>query len=429
MRILYIHQYFTTRGGASGTRSYEFAKYLVQQGHQVTVITGDAMLESETPIEKGHQVDKYKLDGIDILAIRNHYSNYMGFYQRVLSFLKFMLGATMLGITRKNFDIVFATSTPLTVAVPALLIKTIKRWPFVFEVRDLWPEAPIQMGMLRSRFLQKGLKLLERFTYRQAKHIVALSPGMVEGILNEKIEEEKVSMIPNCSDLELFAPAFLSNPAYVEQREEVRARYRIKEHQLVLTHGGSMGVANGLEYVIGAAIYLKQMEEQNVVFMLTGDGKTKPQLEALCEEFELDNVIFTGSIPRKDMPKILGATDITITSFKDLPILATNSPNKFFDSLAAGRAVIVNSNGWTKDIVEQHSIGYYVNPKSPEELGKLLLELKDQKEQLRIMGRNARTLAERKYDRLKLAEQIESILADHSKLSKQARGSYYEASR
>ncbi|MFM1651924.1 glycosyltransferase family 4 protein [Brevibacillus sp. B_LB10_24] len=410
MKVLYIHQYFTTREGSLGTRSYEFAKYLVGQGHQVTMITGDSSLASIPPDRQSRFYSFYSIDGIDVIAVKNHYSNYMGYFRRILSFLQFVFFSSLKGLTLKGYDVVLATSTPLTVAIPALLIKYWNKVPFIFEVRDLWPEAPRQIGAIRSRLLISLLKGLERKTYQQAEHIIALSPGMLQGVLEEGISSRKVTMIPNCCDLDLFGQEDVC-------RAELREQYQL-HGKLVVLHGGSMGIANGLDYLIGAAVKLREQNRDDIVFILAGDGKTRPLLEAMCEQHRLDNVIFTGALPRKKMPELFAAADITITSFQNLPILATNSPNKFFDSLAAGKPVIVNSAGWTKQLVEEYQVGFYVNPDDPGDLADLLIRLQNGMWDLAEMGRRARRLAEEKYERIKLARQVEAVLLAASEQGK-----------
>ncbi|TDQ38677.1 glycosyltransferase family 4 protein [Aureibacillus halotolerans] len=403
MNILYIHQYFTTRDGATGTRSYEFAKHLVAQGHSVTVITGDAHLKAYMPASD-ERVARFTMDGIEVVAIRNAYSNYMSTTARIKSFLSFMAKASRLSLQDKNIDVVLATSTPLTVAIPALLRRMWRKTPFVFEVRDLWPEAPIQMGIIRSPIVKKVLKTVEQHTYRKAEHVIALSPGMAKGVTDEGIATEKVTMIPNCSDLSLFDPSKAAAP-------ELQAKYGL-EGKFVVVHGGSMGIANGLQCVVEAAAALKRRQDDSVAFLLTGDGKTKPELEEACRREGLDNIHFTGSVPRKDMPDILALADLTLTSFQKVPILATNSPNKFFDAMAAGKPILVNSNGWTRQIVEGCKIGEYVDPDEPEAFADTLQRLKQDPEWLEEMGKRARAVAENDYDRQKLALHVERVLTN-----------------
>lgn len=378
------------------------------------MLTGDSSLQGVLPVKRGWLHKRYVIDGIQVIAVNNHYSNYMGFFRRIVAFIGFVLFACFYGLFMKRPDIVLATSTPLTVAIPALVMKKLRSIPFVFEVRDLWPEAPIQIGAIRSPLAIALLQALERKTYREASQLVALSPGMAQGIFATGIAEDKVTLIPNCSDLELFACASID---HLPQRlEEYRNRYNL-QHKLVILHGGSMGIANGLDYVIDAALLLKRQQREDIVFVLTGDGKTRPELEAACRKHALTNVVFTGSVPRKEMPLLFALADLTLTSFKNIPILATNSPNKFFDSLAAGKPVIVNSNGWTRNIVEQNQIGFYVDPTKPEELAQRLIEASEGAYDLPAMGKRARQVAEEQYERTMLAARLEHVLKQALQIS------------
>ncbi|MED4123433.1 glycosyltransferase family 4 protein [Halalkalibacterium halodurans] len=414
MKILYIHQYFKTREGFSSTRSLEFAKLFVERGHQVTMLTSDAHLRnSKLKItKKGLITKEYYVEGIHVIAIKNNYSNYMGPIRRIRAFLMFMILSTFKGMYLNKHDIIYATSTPLTIGIPALIINKIRRTPYVFEVRDLWPEAPIQMGVIKNKLIIKFLKKFERLIYQKAEHIVTLSPGMTKGVLKTGEEEKKITMIPNSCDLELFNE---TNGSLKELNLDSRI---FDNNYFSLIHPGSMGKANGLRYILEAAKILKHRMEDDVIFILTGDGKTRPFLEDFCSANDLNNVIFTGNIPKEKMPALLSHIDITITSFKNVPILATNSPNKFFDSLAAGKPSIVNSNGWTKDLVEKNNCGFYVDPENPEDLASLVSNIKNDRINLEKMGRNARALAENNFDRKKLFFQLEQVLLNVKKLSK-----------
>jgi len=358
------------------------------------------MLRSLKPKKERLLYKLYEYDGIKIIAVKNKYSNYMSYSRRMISFFKFMLLSSWIALKERNIDIIFATSTPLTVAVPALIVNKIKKVPYVFEVRDLWPEAPIQLKAIKSPLLIKLLRKFELMVYKNSRHIIALSPGMEEGILKTGVDKNKVTMIPNCSDLDLFNRHSLPDKDLID-------KYQLKDKFIVL-HAGSMGVANGLDYIIEAARLLGN--DSNIVFILAGDGSQRPFLSRLCEQYGLSNVIMTGPVPRKLMPQYFALSNITITSFANIPILSTNSPNKFFDSLAAGKPVIVNSPGWTKDLVLKYNIGFYVDPEKPSELAKLLLELKENKYDLEEMGKRARELAETQYNRITLASKLEAVL-------------------
>lgn len=411
MRILYIHQYFTTRAGSGGTRSYEFARRWVRAGHQVTMIT--TANERAGLSTRGRRISRQDIEGIDLLLIQCPYSNYMSFRRRLVAFFAFMIWATWVGIRYVGqVDVVFATSTPLTVGIPGVLLSWWKRAPFVFEIRDLWPEAPIQLGALRSPLLIALARGLERFLYHVAKHIVTLSPGMYDALAQTGISKSKLSMIPNCADLDLFQPR--------GKDPQLLAKYNL-QGKFVLTYAGAMGIANGLTTLIKTAKLLQERGESDIHLLLVGDGKERPHLERLASECQLSNITFLPPVSKLELAKLLSLSDVCLTVFASLPVLETNSPNKFFDSLALGRPVLINFGGWMRDVLERHNAGIAVPSNDPEELATKIIQLRSQPELLAEMGRNARGLAEREYDRDKLAQQLEEVLS--SIVSRYGRGS------
>ena len=393
MHIVYLHQFFMTRTGTGGTRSYEFARRLVESGHEVTMVTaGDG--------------GERAVDGIRVVEARGGYGDYVratgvGYGRRLLAFVRFALAATAAALRGPRPDVVFATSPPLTMALPA--IAAARRWrvPLVFEVRDLWPEAPIQMGALRSPAAQRFARWLERAIYRSATEIVALSPGMRDGIVATGIDPNRVALIPNASDLDLFSPDL--DPG------DLRAQLGVGADDFVCSYFGTMGEANDLTQVIEAAALLK-VPAAGVVFILQGDGKRRAALEAEVHRRELDNVVFAPAGDKHAAARLAAASDACMTIFKDVPILATNSPNKLFDTFAAGRPAIVNTDGWQRTLVEKHEAGMYARPGDAADLAEKVLALRDDPERVRRYGANARRLAEREFDRDLLAERLRAVL-------------------
>jgi glycosyltransferase involved in cell wall biosynthesis len=296
---------------------------------------------------------------------------------------------------------VFATSTPLTIGIPALVASKYHKAPLVFEVRDLWPEAPIQLGALRNKFVISLARLLERVIYRSSAHVVALSPGIREGIISGGVAEERVTVIPNASDLGLFTPD--------ADGSDFRARLGVNG-QFVCSYFGAMGEANDLMQVVNAAKLLQERGEKGVAFVLHGKGKRRPALEAFCKDHKLTNVFFSDPIPDKNaIARLAAASDACMTIYKNLPVLYTCSPNKLFDTFAAGRPAIVNSPGWLKELVEENEAGFFVRPDDAAHLAERVLYLRDHPETARSFGRNARRLAEERFDRVKLAAQLMCI--------------------
>ncbi|PSR53992.1 hypothetical protein AHMF7605_10910 [Adhaeribacter arboris] len=394
MRVLYIHQYFITPNEPGGTRSYWFAKELIANGHQVIMLT------SRNKQQK--LIEKKLIDGIEVIYIKNSYSNNMGIISRLWSFFRFMLLSTWVGLRQKNIDLVYATSTPLSIGIPALAIKQFNGIPYIFEVRDLWPEVPIQMGAIKNKFVINLLNWFEKKIYFSAKHVVALSPGMRDGVIKTGTSPNKVTMIPNMAKKDEF---------FVRAKNwEVARTFNLDTNHFNVVHFGAMGIANGLEYIVKAAAVLKRKNIQNIDFVFLGEGKTELELKRICELEELTNVKFLGKHPMKTVSEIVNICDCSMVSFSDVPILYTNSPNKLFDSLSAGKPLIVNSAGWTKEMVEENNCGVYVNPQNPDDLANMLVKMASNPIWLREMSVNSRRLAEEVYDKTILCKKFVKVI-------------------
>lgn len=401
MRVLYIHQFFATRESTLGLiRSYEFSRRMVEQGHQVTVVTSSSRL----PDRFGeHLFSDGEIDGIRVLSVRVRYANVMGYVRRMWSFAQFIVGATYLALKAGPHDVVFATSTPLTVGIPGWIASAARRTPFVFEVRDLWPEAAIQMGALRRHgFIARTAKALERFLYRRSEAVVALSPGMAAGVIAEGVDPARVHTIPNSADLDLFSPG-PKDPVLVE-------RYNLAG-RFVVGYAGAIGPSNAVEdHVPEAARILHERGRSDIVFLIAGEGKSLPELER--RSADLPNVLLVGSLPKRDVPRLTRTADVLMTLFADVPILATNSPNKFFDTLASGRPAIVNQPGWTRELAEGADAGVYIPVGDARALADAIESLADHPDRVTWMGANARALAERRFGRDDLAGQLIEVLEE-----------------
>ena len=394
MHILYLHQFFTTREGTGGTRSYEFARHLAAAGHDVTMVTA---ARGETP-------RRYATDGFSVIEVKGGSPDYVrataqSFGRRIAGFGGFAAAATAAAVRLPRPDVVFATSPALTVAVPGLVAARRHRAPLVFEVRDLWPRAPIEMGALRNPAARALARGLEKAAYRGAAHVVALSPGMRDGVVGAGVDPGRVTLIPNAADLDLFAPDVDPGPFADRFGDD-----------FVCSYFGTMGEANDLDQVVRAATVLADRGEQGVTFALMGDGKRRPALEAEVRRRGLPNVALLPAGDKAAAARLAAASDACLTVFKDVPVLATNSPNKLFDTFAAGRAAIVNTGGWQRELVEGNDAGVYARPADAEDLAAKVLALRDDPVRTAEMGANARRLAEAQFDRRDLAEQLRGVL-------------------
>ena len=417
MNILYLHQYFTTRKGTTGTRSYEFSRYLAGKGHNVTIITS-GLANNEFPTSKGRKYAEHQIEGIKVISIAAAYNNPqigtgMSGFKRMLKFYQFAWLAARVGKKLPKPDVVFATHTPLPIGLAGAALSRHFNVPFVFEVRDLWPEALINLGGLKNPLVIWHLRRMAKKIYGQAKQIVALSPGMKEGIVRAGVPAERVTVIPNCCDLDLFRPDLGGS----NWRNQLGLGERF-----TAIYFGAMGLANGLEYIIEAARILAQRRKDNIVFVLAGDGGKRPELEKMTHEHKLTNVIFSNSIPKAELAQLVACSDVCLTIFRaanepgrwpgqdQTHLRWAWSPNKMFDALAAGKPVLINVPGWLGETIENNQCGRCLDPHHPETLADALEELAAKPQLCKEMGKNARALAEREFDRNKLAGMLESVL-------------------
>lgn len=388
MTILYIHQYFKTPREPGGTRSYWIAKKMIAKGLKVIMITCTNDIKKQ-----GKKID---VDGIIVHYLNVPYEQKMGVAFRLYAFTKFMfLTLYYVFNLRLTYDKIYATSTPLTVGIPALFGNFFLKKPFIFEVRDLWPEVPIQLGVIKNPILIFILKKLERLIYNRAEIIITLSPGMEKGVLNEEISSDKVLMIPNMSKPKEFYPR-AKNPYYFNEKI-------LSKDKLNIIYFGSIGKTNGLEEVIH---FFGQIQNKPLEFIIAGSGSERENLMELTNYNNYRNIKFLGNYDMAATSELVNCCDISLVSFDNIPILSTNSPNKFFDSLSAGKPIIVNSNGWTKDIVINHKCGYYYERENIESFLKMIDEVMRDKENLVKMGEISRNLSLTMFDKERLTELI-----------------------
>jgi len=376
MKILYIHQYFRTPEEGGAIRSYYLAKGLVEEGIEVEMITAHNEPAALTRI----------IDGIKVHYLPVYYDNSQGFLKRAYAFFKFMRMTRKKAREINNIDLCYATSTPLTIGLSALKIKQDQNIPYFFEVRDLWPEAPVQMGVIKNKYLKNYLKKLEKQVYRNATKIVALSPGIKEQIESEELNKP-VTVIPNMSDVEFFVPE--------EKKPELEDLFRV-EGKFVVSYFGAIGLSNHLEYLLAAANESLKAKLP-VQFFIIGMGGQLERLKYLVKHFGLTNIRFLPFQSKFNLKRVLNVTDAAYVSFARKPILETNSPNKFFDALASGKLIITNTKGWVKDIVEEAPCGFYYDPDRPHEFIDRLMPFINDATQLSDSQVKAREVAETQF--------------------------------
>jgi glycosyltransferase involved in cell wall biosynthesis len=407
MKVLYFHQHFSTPDGAGGTRSYEFARALVARGHRVTMVCGRsdfARTKQDIPVSAGAG-RRYLVDEFEVIELPLAYSNYDSLLKRSWIFLRFSLRSIILAL-REDYDLLFATSTPLTAAIPGIAMKLFRRKPFVFEVRDLWPELPKAMGVVKNPLLLGAMGLLEWFAYRASDACIGLSPGIVEGIKRRSRHGHPVIMIPNGCDLHLFRPG---------ERRGLRLA-GVGPGEVVAVFTGAHGLANGLNAVLDAASVLQKRARVDIKFVFIGDGKLKPALRERAQREKLENCLFFDPMPKRKLTDVLACADLGLMILANVPAFYYGtSPNKFFDYLASGLPVLNNYPGWLSELITTHQCGVAVSPDNPEAFADALERLADNPELREKMRKNARALAEADFSRDQLVERFVSWLEASNK--------------
>ena len=397
MKILYLHQYFNTPHMTGGTRSYEMARRFVAQGHEVHMITSwreprddQAWFENDVA-------------GIHIHWLPVEYSNQMSFAERIKAFFKFAFKAAK-NAAEINADVVFATSTPLTIALPAVYAAKKQKIPMVFEIRDLWPELPIAMGALKNPVARFLAKRLELFAYKNAASIVALSPGMKEGVLRTGYPANKVAVIPNSSDIEMFRVDKTLGEAFRAKREWLGDKP-------LLIYTGTFGLINGVGYMVALAAELAKLNS-DVRILLIGGGAEFQKLtdEAKAAGVLNQNLFIEASLPKKEIPAVLSAATMASALFVDKPEMRPNSANKFFDALASGTPLLINYGGWMHELIEARGCGLAMWQKPIDQVAKALDQKMQDTEWLEQASQAAMKLAEESFDRDILAKQLLAVL-------------------
>ena len=400
MRILYFHQHFSTPSGSSGTRSYEFAQALIARGHKVTMVCGRSDRSPlEIPLDTKAGWYRGDVDGIDVIALPLDYSNSHGIARRLWAFLLFGWKSVMIAL-RHEYDLVFATSTPLTAAMPGIAASWLRRKPFVFEVRDLWPELPKAMGM-KNPVLLLGMWIIEGLAYRSSVACVGLAPGIVEGIARRSSKNHPIALIPNGCDLGIFQPSL---------RAKIAIR-GIDPDDFVAGFTGAHGKANGLDAVLDAAAILKRRGNSRIKILLVGEGSEKSRLVARAQQEGLENVIFHKAIPKRELARITASLGCGLMVLDNIPAFYRGtSPNKFFDYISAGIPVINNYPGWLADMILQNQCGVVADAGSAESLADALQSLANAPQKCSQMGLQARQLAEESFARENLASKFVHVI-------------------
>lgn len=388
MKIVYFYQYFSTPKGSWGTRVYEFAKEWVEQGHEVTVVSS---VYSKSDLTANNFIEDQYFEGIHVKVININIDNKQSFLKRLWSFIAYSIVSSYYALSLKA-DVVIASSGPITIGIPALIARYLKGRKLVFETRDLWPEGAIELGVIKNSVMKKFSYWFEKTCYNASSYIITLSPGMTDNI-KKRFGFKNVDDVTNAANIELFSSPVDFNSDKVESKT-----YAI--------YTGNIGMVNNSYWLYEAAKQLKRLNREDIKILLIGEGQQREELEELTIKEEVTNFIRLGLMPKSDLVAYVQNAFVSLVPLKGTPVLDTSSPNKFFESLAAGVPVVQNTQGWMKDFLEKHQVGLTLNPNDPLELAKTLIQMKDRAQETEEMGVRGLEIAKSHFDKDYLAQKM-----------------------
>ncbi len=406
MHILFISQYFPPEMGAPSARTYELSRAWVREGHQVTVITGFPHHPTGIipPEYKQHIFKIEHKDGIKVIRTYVFPTANKGFFKRILSYFSFMVSAVLLGPWKTGkVDVVIATSPQFFVAIAGYLLSHLKRRPFIFEVRDLWPESIVQLGQLKNRLIIRILEFIEVFLYRQARRVVVVADSSVPILKEKGIPEGKIATIKNGVDLQLFRPRTV--PGDLKAHLNLTGKF-------VVSYIGTMGLSHALDKVLESA-KLIESDYPEIHFLLIGEGAEKQHLIARQRELGLSNVSFLDQIPKEKLPEYYALSDLVLVTLRKLPLFQCVIPSKIFEIMAMARPILISVDGEAKRlVVEEARAGIFVEPENAEQMRDLIAHLYQHPEIREEMGVNGRKFVEKHFDRNKLAQKYLQVLEE-----------------
>jgi len=399
MNILYIHQYFINKSGVGSARSYDIASFLVKKGHDITVICGRTEYNGLKEMNGLKLWETQYEAGIRVVVCNVKYSNKMGIFKRFLSFLLFAVISTLYGITRRDVDIIFASSTPLTVAIPGILLSIIKRAKYVFEVRDLWPEDLVAAKRIKKDgFIYLIYSVIEKASHKFANKVIVVSGGFYNRLIERGYRKEKIEVLPLGADGDIYKNLNRNKSFFLSNG--IKAR-------IIAIYAGAHGDANGLEILVDAANLLRNIKD--IAIVLIGDGKLKPLLKQKKEFYKIENLYFIDAVNKNKIAEIISAADIGLLILKEILRPRWVMPNKLYDYMFSGLPIIVNFSGTASDFIRENQIGLVAKPNSARDLAKQILFYAFNDHKRKEDGERARVIAYKYFDRHIIAQKLEEL--------------------
>ncbi len=389
MKILLLNQVFVSPDEPGHTRHFEMAKFLQARGHELVIVASDLNYQTgKRTVERRGLFTEQKIDEVRVLRSYMIPALHRSYFWRIISFFSFMFSSVWTALQVQDADLIMGTTPPIFQAVSAWFVALVRRKPFLLEVRDLWPEFGVSMGVLKNPIVIALARRLEKFLYARAAHILVNSPAYKEYMIARGVPECKVTYIAYGTDVDMFNPTV--------DGSSIRRELGLEDNFVVL-YAGAFGQANDIDTVLRAAKRLN--DDVRIRFVLFGDGKERVRLKSDAERMKLTNVVFAGVRPKKEMPRVLAASDVCLAILQDIPMFRTTYPNKVFDTMAAGRATVLVIDGVSRELIESSNGGVYVRPNDDELLAQKILELSKDSARVKQMGVNARAYLVKHLDR------------------------------
>jgi glycosyltransferase involved in cell wall biosynthesis len=400
MKILLLNQAFVSPDEPGHTRHFEMAQYLRQRGHELVIVASDLNYQTgQRTVERHGLFTEQMIDGVRVLRSYIYPTLHRSYFWRIVSFFSFMFSSVWTSLSVKDADLIMGTTPQIFQAVSAWFVAFIRNKPFLLEVRDLWPEFGVSMGVIRNPVVITLARWLEKFLYTRATHILVNSPAYKEYMLAKGVPASKITFIPYGTDVDMFNP----NVSGLNVRKQLGL-----EDKFVVLYAGALGQANDIYTVLCAAKHLN--DEKHIRFVFWGDGKERPNLQLEAERLKLENVIFAGVCPKKEMPFVVASSDVCLAILQNVPMFRTTYPNKVFDYMAAARATVLVIDGVIREVIESSHGGVFVEPANHELLAKTILELSKDPQRVRQMGENARAYLVEKLDRRAMLDETLKLL-------------------
>jgi len=402
IKILLISQYFPPEVAAGANRTYEHAKHWVQLGADVTVVTCFPNYPTGNIPEKykGMKYHEEEIDGIKVIRTFTYATPNKGFFRRIIGYFSFMFSSVIQSYNKiGKQDIIIASSPPYTVGISGMVLGKLKKTPFVFEVRDLWPESIIQLGQVKNKFLIKILEYIELMMYRSASLIIGISDPFVDFISAKGIEKEKIKIIKNGVNLDLFQPRALD----LELKKSLGL-----ESKFVISYFGTFGLAQGLVTILETAERLKN--NSDIQFLLIGNGADREKLLNFKDKFNLENVTILKPIPKEELVSYYSISDLMLVPLRNLTLFNSALPSKMFEIMAMGKPIVHTVDGEARRLLEKEGIGRYVEAENPDKLAESILKITNDSEWLSSAAVKGRNLVENKFNRDELASEYLRIL-------------------